>query len=89
MQRDDIKKTLSNLHQELEHAPEIDEELRSLLREVDDDIHELLGRQAPEASAVGSLTERVDALAADFAARHPASERFFRELIDALGRLGI
>lgn len=86
MSDDRIRQTLTRLHDELEGAEAVDPELRSLLREVDGDIHNLLARseQAPE-----GLMERVEDLAADFAASHPRVEQFLRELVDALGKLGI
>ncbi len=86
----DIKTTLNELHQELEKTPELDDDLRSLLKEVDDDIHALLAtRERDPAAGAEGLRERLELLAADFAAQHPNTERFFRELINALGRMGI
>ncbi|MFU8815210.1 MAG: DUF4404 family protein [Pseudomonadales bacterium] len=105
MDNRDIKQTLVELHSELERTPELDDDLRSLLMEVDGDIHTLLakggaaakgetatsGRAAAEGqpNEIDLLRDRVEALAADFAARHPNTESFFREVIAALGRMGI
>lgn len=93
----DIKTRLAELHRELENAPELDADLRRLLQEVDGDIHALLASRQnvePEEAAepdqeLDGMRDRLEALAADFAAQHPNSERFFRELINALGRMGI
>lgn len=85
----DIKTTLAQLHDALEKTPQLDEDLRELLMEVDTDIHALLSSEEQGESEVDGLKERVESLAADFAARHPSTEVFFRELIDALGRMGI
>ena len=83
-----IKSSLSELHQALEQADQVDPELRELLLQVDDDIHKLL--EAPAApDEAATLLGRVEELGADFAAKHPHTERFFQELIAALGRLGI
>ena len=82
-----IKLSLSELHQALEQADEVDPELRELLLQVDGDIHKLLNAPAPGEAA--TLQGRIEALSADFAAKHPHTERFFQELIAALGRLGI
>ena len=82
-----IKLSLSELHQALEQADEVDPELRELLLQVDGDIHKLLNAPAPGEAA--TLQGRIEALSADFAAMHPHTERFFQELIAALGRLGI
>jgi ABC-type transporter Mla subunit MlaD len=84
-----IKSTLARLHAELDQADPADDDLRRLLVDVDNEIHELLEQNAEEDVEVGGLTERLEALAADFAARHPTTERFFQELVNALGRMGI
>jgi hypothetical protein len=85
----DIKQTLIELHRELETTEEVDEDLRALLREVDDDIHELLAGAQHSPGVIDGLRGRLEALAADFAGQHPNTERFFREVIHALGRMGI
>ncbi|HEX7037387.1 MAG TPA: DUF4404 family protein [Pseudomonadales bacterium] len=89
MSNEDIKRRLSELHAELESTPELDADLRTLLEEVDEDIHSLLARDDPGEAEVHSLRARLEALAADFDAKHPHTNIFFRELIDALGRMGI
>lgn len=89
MSSEDIKNRLTELHAELEKTPTLDADLRELLREVDDDIHSLLAGGQPEQAQVQGLRERLEALAADFDAQHPHTNIFFRELIHALGRMGI
>lgn len=89
MSSSDIKTTLNRLHDELEKTPELDEDLRELLMEVDGEIHSLLSARERAETEVQGLRERVESLAADFAAQHPNTEVFFRELINALGRMGI
>lgn len=88
MSSEDIKRRLAELHAELEKTPEADSELRKLLLDVDGDIHDLLDRD-PNEDEVRGLRERLEALATDFDAQHPNTNIFFRELIDALGRMGI
>jgi archaellum component FlaC len=85
----DIKTTLAELRDELEKTRQVDDDLRSLLEEVDADIHALLEADEQEQSVLDGLQRRLESLAADFAARHPGTERFFQELIGALGRMGI
>lgn len=85
----DIKDRLEELHRELEQTPDLDEDLRSLLMDVDTDIHALLSTTERAETEVQSLHDRIEALSADFAARHPNTEIFFRELINALARMGI
>lgn len=89
MSSDDIKTTLTELHRELERTPDLDEDLRRLLVEVDADIHNVLSARERTESEVESLRGRLEALSADFAAAHPNTEVFFRELVHALGRMGI
>jgi hypothetical protein len=89
MSSQDIKNRLTQLHEELEKTPQLDEDLRELLMEVDGDIHALLASGEPADDEVQGLRERLETLAADFDAQHPNTNIFFRELIHALGRMGI
>jgi hypothetical protein len=89
MPKQEIRSALEKLHAELEQAPPLDEDLRRLLVEVDADIHQALHQTPPEENRIHGLRERVEALTADLAIQHPAAERFLRELVDALGRMGI
>lgn len=89
MPKQEIRTALEKLHAELEQAPPLDEDLRRLLVEVDADIHQALHQSQSEPGQLHRLRERVDGLAADLAVQHPAAERFLRELVDALGRMGI
>ena len=84
-----IRKTLEELRDELGNIDEVDPSLRDLLAQVDTDIHQLLDADEREQSQTDALMERIEALGADFAARHPQTERFFQELVATLGRLGI
>lgn len=89
MNNRDIKQTLVELHSELEKTPQLDDDLRTLLMEVDGEIHSLLAAEAQGEHEINTLRDRLEALAADFAAKHPNTEIFFREVIAALGRMGI
>jgi predicted component of type VI protein secretion system len=86
MSDEKIRRTLTRLHEELENADDVEPALKSLLQEVDADIHKLLGTEAEPAEG---FMDRVDELVAQFAASHPQAERFVRELVDSLGKLGI
>ena len=81
-----IKRTLAELQEELATVDNLDPSLKALLEQVDSDIHQLLNADAPEP---GELMARVETLGAKFAAQHPATERFFQELVATLGRIGI
>ena len=89
MRTNQIKDTLRRLHADLDARNVVDPELRALLAKLDADIHKLLDSGNGSSSDSGSLVERLEALESDFASEHPAIERFARELIDALGKMGI
>lgn len=89
MPRQEIRSALEKLHAELEQAPPLDEDLRRLLVEVDADIHHALHQTPPEQHRIQGLRDRVEALTTDLAIQHPAAERFLRELVDALARMGV
>ena len=83
----DIRKLLAELQEEI-HKAELDDDTRSLVRELDADIHELLEADA-DSSAANSIVTRAKELEASFATEYPAAERFMREVIDVLVRMGI
>ncbi len=87
MSTEQIKGLLAELQKEI-HTTELDDETRSLVRQLDTDIQGLLGTDADQAEA-GSVVTRAKALEANFATDHPTAERFMREVIDALVRMGI
>jgi hypothetical protein len=87
MSTEQIKELLAKLQKEI-HNTKLDDETRSLVRQLDTDIHSVLAEDADEAEA-GSVLTRAKALEANFATEHPAAERFMRELIDVLVRMGI
>jgi predicted component of type VI protein secretion system len=84
-----IKATLAELHEELAGMDNLDPALRELLEQVDGEIHDLLNDESPAPQQTSAIRKRVEALGARFAAEHPASERFFQELVATLGRIGV
>ncbi len=89
MPEKNVKKALSELHDALDGVDEVDPAMLDLLKRVDGDIHALLESQAPAETETSDLMTRIEELGAEFAARHPQTERFFQELVSTLGRLGI
>jgi hypothetical protein len=87
MSTEQIKELLAELQKEI-HDTELDDETRSLVRQLDTDIHSMLAEDADEVE-VGSVLTRAKALEANFATDHPTAERFMREVIDVLVRMGI
>ena len=83
-----LKSTLRRLHEELQTTDRFDDELQTLLSELDDDIHRLLGEDRT-ASSWEKLQVRAKALAVRFEAGHPRAAKVFSELVDSLGKMGI
>jgi hypothetical protein len=84
MSNERIKKLLAQLREELE-STDVDDDLQKLMGELDDEIHGVIENDAD----VNALVDRAKEMEAEFATKHPAAERFMREVIDALVRMGI
>jgi len=86
-----LKEHLKTIHANLAGADEVDEELKQLLRQLDDDIKALLAKRADEAedSTTYGLAERSQEITAKFAAQHPRLEPALRELGNILASMGI
>ena len=84
MSNERIKKLLAQLREELE-STDVDDDLQKLMGELDDEIHGVMENDAD----VNALVDRAKELEAEFATKHPAAERFMREVIDALVHMGI
>jgi len=88
MEREQLKKTLKNLHQELGQQDHIDPEIESLLATLDVDIHKLVSGD-PSAVEPAGVMENAEQLAARYAAGHPRAEALLRELVNTLARMGV
>ncbi len=84
MSKERVKELLGQLREELRKT-DVDEELDKMIGELDDEIQGVVDATAD----VDDLVDRAKGLEADFASRHPAVERFMREVIDTLVRMGI
>ena len=87
MSNEKIKDLLSKLHSEIQ-STDVDAETRSLIEELDTDIHSLLDSSTQEKDA-SSILERAQLLETDFANNHPVAERFIREIVETLARMGV
>jgi hypothetical protein len=92
-----LKSHLKSLHANLAQTSDVDEELQSLLRQLDGDIRSLLDRRtsataqaqgAAESDTYG-LAERTQEITARFAVEHPRLEPALRELGRMLANMGI
>ena len=86
MSNKEIRQLLARLQEEIRNT-ELDDDTRALVRDLDDDIHGLLSEQGHGEG--DSVLQKARELETNFATEHPAIERFMREVIDALVRMGI
>jgi len=87
MSNTEIRELLARLQDEIQKT-ELDDETRSMVKELDSDIHGLLDTEGDKAET-DSVVEKARALETNFATEHPTIERFMREVIDVLVRMGI
>jgi len=87
MSNEKIQELLAKLHEEVQKT-EVDDDTRSSLQDLDSDIHDLLSASEPRPNTTFVL-QRAKLLEAQFAVKHPTAERFMREVIDTLAKIGI
>ena len=81
-----LNELLSELNEVLEQTSEIDDETRVLVKDLDEDINRLL--ESGEEDIEG-IVDRAQTIETRFALEYPVAERFLREIIDALAKVGI
>jgi hypothetical protein len=85
-----LNELLSQLNEALEGIDEIDAETRRLVEDLDEDINRLLDTDTESAPEdFESVTDRARSIQSQFAVEHPVADRFLREIIDALAKVGI
>ena len=87
MSNEKIQALLAKLHDEVRRT-KLDADTRSSLQDLDSDIHDLLESSEPEPT-IGAVLDRAKQLEAEFAVSHPTAERFMREVIDTLAKIGV
>ena len=87
MSNKQIRELLEKLQTEIQKT-ELDDDTLSLVRELDTDIDDLLDPEGDRVES-DSVLEKARELETNFAAEHPTIERFMREVIDTLVRMGI
>ena len=88
MSQNDLKDLLSRLNEALEGTKQVDEDTLALVRELDEEIHRLTeAGAAPD--DFDNVLDQAKSMETRFAVDHPVAERFLREIIDALSRVGI
>jgi Domain of unknown function (DUF4404) len=87
MDKDSLRERLAKLHAELSDAHRQDPETHRPLAEILPDIKRLA--EEPEASKDASLPQRLERVAVQFEAEHPALAGSVRRIVDLLGEVGI
>ena len=83
-----LKELLNDLHQELENTDQVDDDTRKLVQDLDEEINRLLDEDDNEFE-FDDVVDHARSVEARFAVDHPVAERFLREIIDALAKVGI
>ncbi len=87
MSESEVRDLLERLRNEIQDA-ELDADTRQLMKDLDDEIHGLLGSDADE-DAIASVADRAREIEAGFESDHPLAVRVLREIIQSLARMGI
>lgn len=83
-----LKERLNELQEMLEKTEQIDPETRKLVRDLDEEVDRLLDPESPD-DDFDSVMDHARAVETRFAVEHPVAERFLREIIEALSKVGI
>lgn len=81
----ELKNKLTQLKQAVSDIRELDDESRELLSQLDDDIKAALDTGEPDES----LSGRIEQQAIEFDSQYPSASAVLRDIMDALGKMGI
>jgi chorismate mutase len=87
MSNEKVRELLAKLHDEVKKT-EVDADTYSSLRKLDSDIRDLLDSPTP-GTKITLVLERAELLETKFGINHPTVERFIREVIDTLVKIGV
>jgi len=86
----ELRERLASLHSELARTSSVDPQSRELLITLLSDITRLLGPSSSVSEEdERSVAERLDELAVQFEAEHPALGTAIRQVVDTLAKAGI
>jgi len=85
----ELRNQLETLHSELNQTQSVDDDSRALLVALLIDISRLLDTSQASWDEDHSLVERLDVIAVQFEAEHPALGAAIRRIIDTLAKAGI
>jgi len=83
-----LKELLNSLHAVLEKTNEVDPETLELVRNLDEEINRLVESDSPD-DDFDNVVDQAKSVETRFAVDHPVAERFLREIIEALSKVGI
>ena len=83
-----LKELLNSLHAVLEKTDEVDPETLELVRNLDEEINRLVESDSTEGD-FDNVVDQAKSVETRFAVDHPVAERFLREIIEALSKVGI
>jgi hypothetical protein len=83
-----LRDLLTRLHKELENTDEVDTKTLDLVRELDTEINRLV-ESGSGSDEFDNVVDQAKAVETRFAVNHPVAERFLREIIDTLSKVGI
>lgn len=83
-----LKELLNSLHAVLEKTDEVDPETLELVHNLDEEINRLVESDSSEGD-FDNVVDQAKSVETRFAVDHPVAERFLREIIDALSKVGI
>ena len=89
MERRQLEELLESLHRELGNAEAVDEDSRSLLHGMMDEIRQALERSGEDADGGSPLNRRLQELALRFETDHPRIAATISQLTDSLAKMGI
>jgi hypothetical protein len=88
MNEKSLQELLNSLHEVLENTEKVDPETLELVRELDEEINRLVETGSADAE-FDNVVDQAKSVETRFAVDHPVAERFLREIIDALSKVGI
>jgi phosphate uptake regulator len=88
MNETNLKELLKQLHQVLEKTDSVDPDTLKQVRELDDEVNRLL-ESGSSGEEFENVVDQAKAVETRFAVDHPVAERFLREIVDTLSKVGI
>jgi len=88
MNENELNALLAKLNEELDKTDQVDAGTLALLQELAADLQRL-GASGAAPQEYESVINQAQALETRFAAEHPKAERFLREIMDMLAKVGI